>query len=131
MEALCEIASGSQQCGEETAKGVVSLPGLRVKETHPPEPGRDGGRNVARRTGWGGGQGGGGKDGSWKASPHPPHPHPGLSPSSFSNGGRPPRLPLSKSVVLTWATLQSCPFPVAPPRGMAEATLRPGLHVNS
>ena len=34
------------------------------------------------------GQGGGGKDSSWEAPPYPPHPHPGCSPSSFSNVGR-------------------------------------------
>lgn len=35
MEVLCENASASQQCREEPAKGFVSLPGLKVRETHP------------------------------------------------------------------------------------------------
>lgn len=84
MEVLCENASRSQQCGEETAKGFVSLPGLRVKETSPGA--WEGWWQECGQEDWG--QGGGGKDSSWEAPPYPPHPHPGCSPSSFSNVGR-------------------------------------------
>lgn len=35
MEALCEIASGSQQCGEETAKGFVSSWAQGKRDTSP------------------------------------------------------------------------------------------------
>lgn len=80
MEVLCENASGSQQCREEPAKGFVSLPGLKVKETHPgawegrwQEPGQE------DRGGAGRGQGRQLKGSS----------SPGLFPSSFSNIGKP------------------------------------------
>ena len=68
MEVLCENASRSQQCGEETAKGFVSLPGLRVKETSPGA--WEGWWQECGQEDWG--QGGGGKDSSWEAPPYPP-----------------------------------------------------------
>lgn len=105
MEVLCENASRSQECREEPAKGFVSLPGLKVKETHPgawewrwQEPGQEdrGGAGRGKRT-------------AAEA------PLPLASSQALSQIWRNSGLPLNKvycpELTEKW---QSCPLPVRP-----------------
>ena len=97
MEVLCENASRSQQCGEETAKGFVSLPGLSVRDTSPGA--WEGWRQECGQGDWG--QGGGGE-----TARLPPHPTPQL-PSFICNSTWDLKRETLKLKILCWLNEKS------------------------